>query len=251
MVEFFMVFRSGNFYFSALVFSIFLIFPTAVFGQSSISDVSDRELENLNLTADLAASDRGLNSSIIDAVRDIPRHRFLSSAYEDIAYENISLPGLYSGSLPSPADIVNAIDLLAPSFSDSVLIAGSNCGYAAAVLSKLAGSVYVIEETEAASDYVQIYAELGLNNITVSETADINAFSEIIAFDRIFIHGAVTGLSEQITEKLSIKGNITFILALEGDFQQIVSMRRSLLGDSISCGGSCYFPEIRILKISN
>ena len=207
--------------------------------------------QNNNLATSLSNTSSRLSSSITDAMRKVPRHVFLDASYENIAYENISLPGYGGGILPSPADTLAAVDMISPTSTDNLLIAGNNAGYAAAILSRLAEKVYLIEETPVADAYREIFAELGFDNIIVSEQVDINSFSEIIAFDRIFIHGSVSQVSEQITERLSIQGNITFILATPGGFQQIISLRRSLLGDRISCGGSCFFPEIKDLKVSN
>ena len=241
--------RSG----SVVISLIFILLFTAhLYGQSTNTAAADgwKKLNN-NLAADLSSSERGINSSIIDALKIVPRHRFLAPAYEKIAYDNIALPGYDKAILPSPSDSIRAIRMLSPASTDTVLVAGNNAGYAAAVLSRLSKKVYLIEETSAAADYSSLFKELGFENITLADTADINAFKDIIAFDRIYIHGAVSGVSENITERLSIQGNITVILAAPGAFQQIITIRRSLLGDNISCGGSCYFPEIKTLKISN
>jgi len=229
---------------------LLLSVPAAAFAQSADTQARWKD-KNINLAASIASSGRGLNSSVIDALKDIPRHRFTEDSYYDIAYEDISLPGADRGFIPSPSDVLRSLSMLSPSSTDKILIAGNNTGYAASILAGLAANIYMIEETAAAAEYPALFAEIGIDNITIAETADINEFDEIIAFDKIFICGAVAGISEKLTERLSIQGNITFILAEEGGFQQLVSMRRSLLGDSITSGGSCYFPEIKILKITN
>lgn len=207
--------------------------------------------ESSELAAALGRSGRGLNSTVIDMVRLIPRHRFLETAYSSIAYDDIAVPG-YDGSIvPSPGDLVTAVSLLSPNPDDIILLAGNNAGYAAALLSGLCAEVYLIEESSGAADYKRLFNELELDNIKIADNADIRAFEDVIAFDKIFIHAAASELSEKVTERLAIQGNITFILSLEGGFQQLVSLRRSLLGDSIISAGSCYFPENRTLKIGN
>ncbi len=246
-----MIFRSGIsrfFIFSLFFFSLICNYLSA---QNAANTVPDWKEKNSILAAELSDSHRGISSSIIDSLKKVPRHVFLDSSYGGIAYENISLPGFDGGSIPSPSDILTSVEYISPTSTDTVLVAGNNAGYAAAVLSRLTAKVYLIEETAAADKYRGIFAEYGFNNITISDTRDINSFEEIFGFDRIFIHGAVSEISERVTERLSIKGSITFILAKTGSFQQIVTIRRSLLGDSISCGGSCFFPDILKLKISN
>jgi len=230
---------------------ILLISSIPVSAQNPASGADDFSVKSSELADSLSRSGRGLNSTVIDTVKLIPRHEFLEKSYRSIAYDDIALPGFDNNIIPSPGDLVTALSLLSPGSKDKILIAGNNAGYAAALLSRLCSEVYLIEETSGASSYKDIYNKLGINNIRIAENADMRAFSDIIAFDKIFIHAAASELSERVTERLAIQGNITFILALEGNFQQLVSLRRSLFGDSIISAGSCYFPENRNLKIGN
>ena len=219
--------------------------------QSASDTVSRFEEKRALLAGALSESGRGINSSFISAVRRIPRELFLGESYTELAYEDISLPGLSGGMLPSPSDVAAAVNQLSPGASDTVLVAGNNAGYAAAVLALVSSEVYLIEETDAAGQYMETFNLLGIDNIVIAENPDIATFDEVIAFDRILIHGTVPEVSERITERLSIQGNITFAMSLEGGFQQLITLQRSILGDSIRCGGSCFFPEIERLKVGN
>ena len=237
--------------FQHLISVILLLSTAAVISAQQNQPQADWLDKNAILAAEISASDIGVNSSLIDALRPVPRHLFTEEAYYEIAYENIALPGADMGFTASPSDLLRAIEMLSPETGDRILVAGSNTGYAAAALSSAAAEVYVIEESSALDSYRTIFSEYGFENVILADTADINEFSDIIAFDCIFICGAVPSVSEKLTERLSIQGNLTFILAEQGGFQQIVSLQRSLLGDTIRGGGTCYFPEIRVLKISN
>ncbi|MBI9105981.1 MAG: hypothetical protein JEZ04_04500 [Spirochaetales bacterium] len=234
---------------SALIF--FIITASAAAQSTKLPTTDSFAAESSELAGVLSRSGRGLNSTVIDTVKFIPRHRFIDAAYRSIAYADIALPGFDSAIVPSPGDLVTAVSLLSPDSDDTILIAGNNAGYAAALLSRLCAEVYLIEETSGVSIYRELYTELGIENIHIAENADMRAFGEIIAFDKIFIHAAASELSERVTERLAIQGNITFIIALEGSFQQLISLRRSLLGDSIISAGNCYFPKNHRLKIGN
>ncbi len=223
---------------------------TGVNPQTRTPDAAWRE-KNKVLASELTSAGIGVNSSILNAMIAVPRGRFISDSFADIAYEDISVPGFDGGLLPSPSDTLRIIEMLNPSAGDTILVAGNNAGYAAAILSRIAGQIYLIEETSAGEKYRKIFEETGFTNISVADTSDINAYNNIIAFNRILIHGAASEISERITERLTIQGSVTFILAEQGGFQQIITLRRSLLGDNISTGGSCYFSVIRKLKISN
>jgi protein-L-isoaspartate(D-aspartate) O-methyltransferase len=235
-----------------LLIFIFVISTAGVLAQ----EINNEELQNWKNQAQAVASlirnsNAGFNSALIDALTKIPRHLFVAETYSGVAYEDISLPGFDGRIVPSPTDLAVAINLLAPSETETVLIAGNNAGYAAAILSLLSDNVYLIEESSAAASYSKLFTDLQLNNIVIADRADINSFPEIRTFENIFIHAAVPEISERITEMLSIRGSIVFPLAGKGGFQQLVLLRRSLLGDYIKTGGTCFFPEAGFLKIGN
>lgn len=246
-----MIFNKMTSFLLSVIVLISIIIPSAHTQSSGDIEANEWTELNRNLALSISSSDYGFNSSIMDAMIEIPRHIFLAPEYNDIAYSNLALPAYDKSLQPSPSDLIKAIVMLSPAASDTLLIAGNNAGYAAAILSKLVKKVYLIEETSASDIYGTLFETLSITNIELAETSDINSFDEIFAFDKILIHGAVSAISEKVTEKLSIQGNITFVLAETAGFQQIISIRRSLLGDNISTGGSCFFPEIKRLKISN
>ena len=204
-----------------------------------------------DLADKLTDTGRYFDSAVVERIKLIPRRLFISASYAEIADENIAAPGPDGGIIPSPEDTANAVSLLSPAIGDRVLIAGSNAGYAAALLAGLCDEVFLIEETADINRYRRIFEGLGIGNIVISGDGSLDSFGELVVFDRILVHAAVSELPENITEKLAITGNITFALGLSRGFQQLVSLRRSLLGDSIITAGSCYFPDTKKLSIGN
>ncbi len=212
---------------------------------------TDYQEDRVNLASELRSQGKLIQTSVYNAFLEVPRHSFVSQKYRRLVYQDIPVPAADSSILPSASDTAECIDLLSPSSSDSILIIGNNAGYAAALLSRTCREVYLIEESSAAASYAEIFALNGYDNIRLAETQDVSAFDEILAFDKIFIHGAVSGVSEKITEKLALQGNIVFIAAQPESLQLIMSFRRSLLGDSIISGNECFFPVISKLKVVN
>src|SRR3954464_2843369 len=99
---------------------------------------------------------------VLRAMRTVPRENFTAPGFEEFAYEDSALP-IAEGQTISQPYIVGAMAAAAElEPGDKVLEVGAGSGYAAAVLSRIAGEVFAVERhatlTEAAT---QRLAELG------------------------------------------------------------------------------------------
>ncbi|MCZ6697048.1 MAG: protein-L-isoaspartate(D-aspartate) O-methyltransferase [Acidobacteria bacterium] len=92
---------------------------------------------------------RGIESPrILEAFLSTPRHCFVDEALSERAYGDGPLPIGCGQTLSGPYIVARMISLLAPERSDRVLEIGTGSGYQAALLDKLAGSVYTLERLE-------------------------------------------------------------------------------------------------------
>ena len=82
---------------------------------------------------------------VLDAMRRIPRHRFVEEALRDRAYGDHPLPIGENQTISQPYIVGMMTQLLALTGSEKVLEIGTGSGYQAAVLSLLAREVYTIE----------------------------------------------------------------------------------------------------------
>src|SRR5688572_13796830 len=90
---------------------------------------------------------------VIDALRQVPRHRFVDAALVPQAYEDTSLPIGHGQTISKPSVVARMLSLLfeAPGRLPQavrlgrVLEIGTGCGYQAALLSRLATSVISVE----------------------------------------------------------------------------------------------------------
>jgi protein-L-isoaspartate(D-aspartate) O-methyltransferase len=99
------------------------------------------------------------NLDLIDAMLDIPREAFVPERLVALAYLDRDLALQASGGVTRyllkpvvTARLVQAADVDA---KDRVLVVGSGTGYAAAVVSRLAGAVVALEEDSALADAAQ------------------------------------------------------------------------------------------------
>src|SRR3954452_5444875 len=89
---------------------------------------------------------RGVRSpNLLDAMRQVPREAFLPDSLKEFAYEDSPLPIEAEQTISQPYIVAYMIEALGLEGGEKVLEIGAGSGYAAAVLSRIAGEVYTVE----------------------------------------------------------------------------------------------------------
>ena len=89
-----------------------------------------------------------LNPRVIEAVRNILRHRFVPQKLRDQAHEDIALPIGEGQTISQPSLVAFMTNALEIKEGDKVLEIGTGSGYQAAILGKLARQVITVERIE-------------------------------------------------------------------------------------------------------
>ena len=82
---------------------------------------------------------------VLAAMGEVPREVFVSEPLQEFAYEDAALPIEAGQTISQPYIVARMIELAEVKPGDKVLEVGAGSGYAAAVLSRIAGKVYAIE----------------------------------------------------------------------------------------------------------
>src|SRR4051812_3112362 len=82
---------------------------------------------------------------VLDAMRTIPRHRFVPETVRDHAYDDCALPIAEGQTISQPYMVAVMTESLAVAPEHRVLEIGTGSGYQAAILSVLARDVFSIE----------------------------------------------------------------------------------------------------------
>jgi protein-L-isoaspartate(D-aspartate) O-methyltransferase len=89
---------------------------------------------------------RGVRSELVlNAMRSVPREVFLPEQLREFAYEDAPLPIEGGQTISQPYIVAFMTEALALEGGGKVLEIGAGSGYAAAILSKIAGEVYTVE----------------------------------------------------------------------------------------------------------
>lgn len=160
---------------------------------------------------------------VIEAMRRVPRHRFVPSAMEHDAYSAQALP-IGSGQTISAPQMVGlmteALDLVG---EEKILEIGTGSGYQAAVLAQLTHRVITIERIpELARRAQTLFSELGLDGIVVKVGDGTQGYLEAAPYDRIIVTAAAPRVPQTLLSQLAEGG---FLLAPVGERMEQVLMR--------------------------
>ena len=175
---------------------------------------------------------------LISAMLEVPRERFMPPAAAALAYIDLDVP-LESAKPPRRllkpmvlAKLIQALDLAA---TDKVLDVGCATGYAAAVLSRIAGQVIALEQdkslAEAASAALAAQPNVSVVTGTLTEGCPQEA-----PFDAIVLEGATEMVPQALCRQLKDGGRLVCVLG-SGPAAKAMLYRRS--GEEV--GGRAIF----------
>src|SRR5829696_3431337 len=82
---------------------------------------------------------------VLRAINNIPRHFFLDSAFDEVAYEDKAFPIAEGQTISQPYTVAYQTQLLEVKPFEKVLEIGTGSAYQASVLAELGAQVYTIE----------------------------------------------------------------------------------------------------------
>src|SRR5204863_6181483 len=132
---------------------------------------------------------RGIaDARVLDAMRRIPRHRFVEEGLAHNAYEDHPLPIGEGQTISQPYIVALMTSLLGLTGQEKVLEVGTGSGYQTAVLGELARRVCSIERLPRLAQRARAILEgLGYANVWVRVGSGTLGWSDEAPFDRIIV----------------------------------------------------------------
>ena len=148
---------------------------------------------------------RGINDRrVLDAMRAMPRHDFVTEEFKANAYEDRPLPIGESQTISQPYIVAFMSERLRLKPEHTVLEIGTGSGYQAAILCHLTNYVYSIERyCRLAKLASQVIGELGYNNIDIHVGDGSQGLPDQARFDRIIVTAAVPKLPTVLCSQLA------------------------------------------------
>ena len=168
---------------------------------------------------------------VLDAMRAVPRHRFVSPRLQRYAYADTPLPIGRGQTISQPYIVAFMAQALQLKGSERVLEVGSGSGYAAAVLSLLGAEVYGIElEQELHDRSLVTVRELGYSNVHLRRGDGFRGWPEKAPFDAIVLSCAIEDIPEPLWEQLADGGRLLYPRGTTADDQELVLVTKTREG---------------------
>ena len=149
------------------------------------------------------------NEGVRRAMREVPRHEFVPSGYEDLAYDDRPLPIGYRQTISQPYVVAVMTELIEPEPRDRVLEVGTGSGYQAAVASEVVAEVYSIELIpELAASAAERLARLGYDNVHVRAGDGYLGWPEHAPFDGILVTAGADHVPQPLIDQLAVGGRM-------------------------------------------
>jgi len=167
---------------------------------------------------------RGIkDAKVIAAFRVIERHKFVPPELEEKAYEDRPLPIGEGQTISQPYIVALMSELLKLTGKEKVLEIGTGSGYQAAILAKLAKSVYTIERFALLADRAKaVFQGLNLTNIESKVADGTSGWQEEAPFNCILIAAASEDVPQALINQLENGGRL--IAPLGGSFSQVLTL---------------------------
>lgn len=133
---------------------------------------------------------------VLSAIERIPRHQFISSHQQDIAWEDMAVKIACGQTISQPTVVAKMTEALELTDRHKVLEIGTGSGYQACVLAKVCRRVYTIERHKPLLEGAEkIFADLHIRNITAICADGMKGWPTIhgmnqAPFDRIIVTAA-------------------------------------------------------------
>jgi protein-L-isoaspartate(D-aspartate) O-methyltransferase len=189
---------------------------------------------------------RGIKDErILQAMRDVPRHRFVPQVVAAKAYGPGALPIGAKQTISQPYIVARMIELLELTGSEKVLEIGTGTGYQAVVLSRLCAKVFSIERiNELAMKASELFRTLKVHNASVKVFDGTYGWSDQAPFDRIIVAAAGPEVPEPLVQQLARTGKLVMPIGPEGR-QRLARVTRVGTGVKIEdCGTAEFVPLV-------
>jgi protein-L-isoaspartate(D-aspartate) O-methyltransferase len=158
------------------------------------------------------------DSSVLEAMRKVPRHLFVPKSYVERAYDDCPLPIGNNQTISQPYIVALMTELLELKGGERVLEIGTGSGYQSAVLAEIVDSVYTIEIIcELAESAAALLRRLEYDNIKVVCADGYRGLAEAAPFDAIIVTAAPDHIPEPLIDQLAVGGRMVIPV---GDFYQ-------------------------------
>lgn len=175
--------------------------------------------------------EKGISDEIVlKAMNNIPRHFFMDSALDNIAYEDRAFPISDGQTISQPYTVAYQTQLLQIKKNDKILEIGTGSIYQATVLAELGAKVFTIERQKNLFDKTKQYIfKSKYNNLKFFYGDGFEGLPTYAPFDKIIITAAAPFIPPKLMQQLK-PGGFMVIPVDEGLQQRMLRLTKNVDG---------------------
>jgi protein-L-isoaspartate(D-aspartate) O-methyltransferase len=181
---------------------------------------SEFEQERLHMVNSQIARHRPAvrSAAVLEAMRQVPRHLFVSSHLKRVAHADRPLPIGYGQTISQPYIVALMTEALEVQPGAKILEIGTGSGYQAAVISELTPSVFTIEIIHALGEKARLrFQNLGYGSVQVRIGDGYFGWPEEAPFDGIIVTCAAGHIPPPLIKQLRPGGRM--VIPVGGTYQ--------------------------------
>ena len=188
---------------------------------------------------------RGINDPhVLEALRTVPRHLFVSEALRDQAYGDYPLPIGERQTISQPYIVAEMTQALELGKDDRVLEIGTGSGYQAAVLAEIVFRVYTIERIRALCIQARkLLDRLNYHNIIMRCSDGTTGWPDESPFDAIMVTAGAPEVPEKLVDQLAVSGRMIVPVGNQHS-QDLIKITKDKDGIHRSNLGGCRFVKL-------
>jgi protein-L-isoaspartate(D-aspartate) O-methyltransferase len=175
---------------------------------------------------DIVRSKGITDEKVLNAITNIPRHFFLDSAFDELAYEDRAFPIGEGQTISQPYTVAYQTQLLEAKPFHKVLEIGTGSAYQAVVLAETGVQVYTIERQKKLFDQNKTFAFLKkYPSIKFFYGDGYEGLPTFAPFDRVLITAAAPEIPQKLIDQLKPGGMMVIPLG-SGEVQQMMRITK-------------------------
>ncbi|MDX1937947.1 MAG: protein-L-isoaspartate(D-aspartate) O-methyltransferase [Flavihumibacter sp.] len=166
------------------------------------------------------------DESVLNAINNIPRHFFLDSAFDEVAYEDRAFPIANNQTISQPYTVAYQSQLLEIKPFDKVLEIGTGSAYQAVVLAEMGAQVFTIERQKQLFDNNKQFALLKKYPAIKFFYGDgFEGLPTFAPFDKVIVTAAAPFIPQKLVAQMKAGGKMVIPVG-EGEIQRMMRLTK-------------------------